>query len=245
MRRGLIFVLMYLLFVPVTLAQTDVIAQNAQGENFESSLPASQTTNENILEPRPINQVIDDQIEVEEAGESGEAGLPQFNTETYTSQLFWLAISFIILYFFFARKTLPSISAILETRQSTVRNDLEQADILSSEADKTKAEYEAMIVTARNNAAKERQALEQSIREKSEQDTVAFNERSMTAIQNIETQVEAKKNQIKSELDNVATDLVEQIINKLTDINVAEQDILAAVQSELSETTVNNNKKAA
>src|SRR6516162_3240548 len=54
-------------------------------------------------------------------------GFPPFDSQTFPSQLFWLAIAFIALYLLMARIALPRIGSILEARCRRVEDDLAEA----------------------------------------------------------------------------------------------------------------------
>ena len=59
------------------------------------------------------------------AAESG--GMPQLNPEFWVSQIFWLIITFGILYVVLSKLILPKISANLETRKSQILENIEAA----------------------------------------------------------------------------------------------------------------------
>ena len=60
--------------------------------------------------------------------------LPQLDIVTYSSQIFWLAISFIVLYFLVAKIAMPRIAEVLEERQERIEDDLDKAETLKKEA---------------------------------------------------------------------------------------------------------------
>merc|ERR1712153_7780 len=60
------------------------------------------------------------------AAESG--GMPQLNPEFWVSQIFWLIITFGILYVVLSKLILPKISANLETRKSQILENIEAAE---------------------------------------------------------------------------------------------------------------------
>ena len=57
--------------------------------------------------------------------------MPQLEVSTYISQIFWLIVSFGLLYYLLSRKALPKVAEILETRADRVRSDLDEAQRLS------------------------------------------------------------------------------------------------------------------
>jgi len=60
------------------------------------------------------------------AAESG--GMPQLNPEFWISQIFWLIITFGILYFTLSKFILPKISSNLELRKSQIQENIEAAE---------------------------------------------------------------------------------------------------------------------
>ena len=75
--------------------------------------------------------------------ESG--GMPQLNPEFWISQIFWLTLTFGILYVVLSKLILPKISANLESRKSQISDNIEAADKQREESDAKLREYEEII----------------------------------------------------------------------------------------------------
>src|SRR5262249_8348862 len=60
-----------------------------------------------------------------------------FEKQTFPSQLFWLALTFILLYLLMSRVALPRISSILGERRKRVEADLAEAQRFKDESDVT------------------------------------------------------------------------------------------------------------
>lgn len=187
---------------------------------------------------------IDMRAEVEGEGH-GKAGLPQFNTSTFASQLFWLAISFTVLYFFFSKSSLPRLSATIEERMATIKSDIEHADKLSAEAATTKESYEQAMSGAHDKARIFITQTVDALRQDAEKDAAAFKVKSDEEIRNLEAQADAAKNKIKNELAETAYSLTQEIIAKLTPLSVQDGDIRKTVDSYMENNTTNTRKKAA
>ena len=71
-----------------------------------------------------------------DAHEQSSAGLPQLDPKWYPSQLFWLFLTYGVLYFAFSRNVLPGLSGIIENRRDHIKNDLDQAEKLRAPAEK-------------------------------------------------------------------------------------------------------------
>lgn len=78
--------------------------------------------------------------------------MPQFDPAFFPTQVFWLAVTFVALYFIMVRYALPRVSDVLEARRNHIEHDLEAAERLKSEAETALAEYEKMMAAARAEA---------------------------------------------------------------------------------------------
>lgn len=78
--------------------------------------------------------------------------VPQFDPSSFASQLFWLAISFAVLYVLMAKIALPRVGFVIEQRTSKIEQDVEAAKTAAAEANTLQASYEAALNSARSNA---------------------------------------------------------------------------------------------
>jgi F-type H+-transporting ATPase subunit b len=79
-------------------------------------------------------------------------GLPQIRPETFPGQLFWLAITFGLLFLVLWRMTLPMISGTIGARRSRIDGDLGTAESLRKDASDALAGYESALGAARSRA---------------------------------------------------------------------------------------------
>ncbi|MDB9831977.1 F0F1 ATP synthase subunit B [Candidatus Pelagibacter sp.] len=84
------------------------------------------------------------------AAESG--GMPQLNPEFWVSQIFWLTITFGILYVVLSKLILPKISANLEIRKSQILENIEAAENQRKESELKIAEYEKIVQNSKDEA---------------------------------------------------------------------------------------------
>ena len=84
------------------------------------------------------------------AAESG--GMPQLNPEFWVSQIFWLTITFGILYVVLSKFILPKISANLEVRKSQILDNIEAAEKQREESELKIKEYEKIVQSSKNEA---------------------------------------------------------------------------------------------
>jgi F-type H+-transporting ATPase subunit b len=92
--------------------------------------------------------------------------MPQFDPTWFATQLFWLAITFIALYWILTRKILPRMGATIDQRASQIAADLQAAEAARAQAGaatksveetlaRTRSEALALIAAANQEAATE------------------------------------------------------------------------------------------
>ena len=84
------------------------------------------------------------------AAESG--GMPQLNPEFWISQIFWLTLTFGILYLVLSKLILPKISANLESRKSQILENIEAAEKQREDSETKLKDYEEIISKSRLDA---------------------------------------------------------------------------------------------
>lgn len=74
--------------------------------------------------------------------------MPQLDPHSYASQLFWLAIFFVLLFGFLRFVGLPRVTAILEERRGRIDGDIGQAEQLRIQAEAALKAYETTLADA-------------------------------------------------------------------------------------------------
>ena len=153
-------------------------------------------------------------------------GLPQLDFTTYTPQIFWMFVFFIILYVFFAKKTLPEISSAVENRREKIEGDLDNAQDLKEQADKVRGEYEEALQEARQKASETLKAAEDKIKADNNAHLDAFKDRATKLTQDTETKIEKAKAAAMADTQSIAAEIAsiaaEKIVGVSTDIKQAE-----------------------
>ncbi|MEM7618369.1 MAG: F0F1 ATP synthase subunit B [Pseudomonadota bacterium] len=155
--------------------------------------------------------------DVADAAYEGESkgGLPQFDPSTFSSQFFWLAIAFTILYFIFAKFTLPGISGVIENRKNLIESDLEMAEKLTKEADDVHDAYNANLASTQDEAASVLAKAEEKTRAKYEKKSEEFREKSETAVAETEARISEAKEKAMADMNSVITDVASDAIEKI------------------------------
>ena len=140
---------------------------------------------------------------------------PPFNSETFASQLVWLAIFFIALYAIISRLAIPRIGGIIAARDQHIAGDLAEAGRLKEQSDAALKAYEKSLADARTRA----QALANETRDKLNTEA----ERTRKRLENelngklveAEKTIETTKKAAMTNIEAVATDIAIAIVERL------------------------------
>jgi F-type H+-transporting ATPase subunit b len=156
-------------------------------------------------------------------------GFPPFDPQTFASQLFWLALTFIALYLLMSRIALPRIGSILEARRQRVEDDLAEAQRLKDASDAAIAAHEKALAEARGRA----QALANETREKAAAAADArrkeVDAKLNAHIAEAEKTIAATQSAAMANVRGIASDAAGAIVERLTGIAPASQEVAEAV----------------
>ena len=151
-----------------------------------------------------------------QSGESG--GMPQLNPEFWVSQIFWLVLTFGLLYVILSKLILPKISYNLESRKSQILENIETAEKQREESEKKVKEFEKIIldskIEAKNYFNEARQKILEDITiKKNSLDKDMDDEISATEqeIKNLKT---ASSEKIKNIAIETSSELIKQLIGE-------------------------------
>jgi len=163
------------------------------------------------------------------------SGLPQLDTSTYTSQVFWLAVTFVIMYAIISSKILPGISGTLENRAEHIKNDADSATKLKYEAEEARKNYEKLLEGARAEATRVLTEANDSIKTKAIAELQALRDKSVKEAATLEKRLAAAKNQAKADMTGIcaeiAADISARIIGVKTDVNAA-KTVIQSIKSQ-------------
>jgi F-type H+-transporting ATPase subunit b len=165
----------------------------------------------------------------EHPAQGGHGGFPPFQSQTFASQLVWLAIAFVLLYVLMAKLALPRVASIIESRQKRIEDDLADASRLKGESDAAVAAYEKALADARNraqaiaNEMRERQAAEADARRKT------LDGELNTKLVEAEKTIAATKQAAMGNVRGIAEDATRAIVERLIGQAPNEKAVTAAV----------------
>ena len=168
---------------------------------------------------------------IQSAEKAPKGGLPQFDPTWFASQIFWLVIAFAILYVFFAKKTLPDISNVIENRKNHIQSDLDAAEKLAAEADAVHDAYQENITKSQAEAAKSLQDTENKMKANAEQSANDFRVRSEKEILNAEKRIETAKAAAMNDMNNIVAETASAAVEKIIGQNADVKQVKAIVDN--------------
>jgi F-type H+-transporting ATPase subunit b len=160
-------------------------------------------------------------------------GFPPFDKQTFASQLVWLALTFIALYVLMSRVALPRVGSILEERRKRIEGDLSDAQRLKGDSDAAIAAHEKALADARARA----QTLANETREKAaaaaERRRKELDAGLQARIAEAEKAIVATRTTAMANVRGIASEAAAAIVERLTGVPPAPQDVGEAVSTAL------------
>jgi len=161
------------------------------------------------------------------AAESG--GMPQLNPEFWLSQIFWLTITFGILYVVLSKLILPKISANLEIRRSQILDNIEAADKQREDSELKIAEYEKIVQKSKDEAKKYfQQAREKTLKDINLKKDVLDKELDKE-IREVESEIQELRNRAPEKIKKIAIETSADLLHQLIGEEVNNSSISAIV----------------
>ena len=161
------------------------------------------------------------------SAESG--GMPQLNPEFWISQIFWLTLTFGILYLVLSKLILPKISDNLESRKSQILENIEAAEKQREDSETKLKEYDEVISKSKFEAKiifnQAREKVLKDINAKKEVLEKQINEE----IGKAEEEIKTLRNSAPDKINKIAIETSSELIQKLIGTEVNNSSISAIV----------------
>jgi F-type H+-transporting ATPase subunit b len=161
------------------------------------------------------------------AAESG--GMPQLNPEFWISQIFWLTLTFGILYIVLSKLILPKISDNLESRKSQILENIEAAEKQRQNSEEKLKEYEEIVSKSKMEAKNIfNQAREKALKDISAKKDV-LDKQIDDEIGKAEQEIKELQQSAPDKINKIAIETSSELIQKLIGAEVNNSSISAIV----------------
>jgi F-type H+-transporting ATPase subunit b len=158
-----------------------------------------------------------------------DSGMPQLNPEFWISQIFWLILTFSILYLVIWKIFLPKITYSVENRKSRIVNDLDETQKLKENSEKKLEEYNKIIENSKQEAKKiiedGRKKLDKDIENKKKD----FGNQIEKEIVAVEKEIKDLKKNSLLNISKIASETSAELMKKIINTEVNKSNVSAVV----------------
>lgn len=162
------------------------------------------------------------------------SAFPPFDASTFPSQIFWLAISFVILYVVLSRVILPKLGGVIEQRKGRIASDLDNAAKMKVEADKALVEMDKQLAKARAEARTKAEQTRAEIDAKIAEASAAKAAELDAKLSEAESRIDEMKAAAMANVATIATATTGAILGQLGG-SATDAEIAASVSKSLDE----------
>ncbi len=152
-------------------------------------------------------------------------GLPQLHQPDFAPQLFWLAVTFVLLYWIMSKIALPRIGEVIEERKDRIQRDLAAAERLKGDTDKALQAYEKALADARGSASAIARQTRDSLNAEVDKERKSIEDQLAKKLADAEASIGATKTKALSSVKDIAGDTVVSIVGALSNVNVTKDEV--------------------
>ena len=157
-------------------------------------------------------------------------GLPQLDLNTYPSLMFWSIISLIIGFALMKYLVTPNIKSILNSRETSIQNDLVKAKTSNQESEKIR---QSIIKSQEDIKSKSQKIISDAILESKQ--SIEKKEKEISAklelkVSEAEKKIIDTQNTVINDVINVAEEITVDVVKKFTDIKYDKGNVKKAIK---------------
>lgn len=161
---------------------------------------------------------------------SESSGMPQLNPEFWFSQIFWLIITFGVLFIVLSKLILPKISANLEARKSQILENIGAAEKQREASENKIKEYEKIILDSKNEAKNYSSKARGQILKDIDKKRKTLKNEINVEIKKAEKEIVDLKNKSPEKINKIVVETSSDLVKQLIGVEVNNSSISAIVE---------------
>jgi F-type H+-transporting ATPase subunit b len=161
--------------------------------------------------------------------QQGASTMPQLDVNTWPPQLFWLAVTFLVLFFIISKVVIPRTGGVIAGRRNQIDSDLNSAQRFKADTDKAVAEYEKALAEARDKAHGIARTARDALNAEVDKERGKLDRQLAEKIGEAEKSIQATRSKALASVADLATEIAADIVSKLTGTSVTKADAVKAV----------------
>jgi F-type H+-transporting ATPase subunit b len=155
--------------------------------------------------------------------------VPPLDATTFAPQLFWLALTFGLLYVLLKRFALPRVGEILQERQARIQRDLDKAEALKTETQQALAGYEQALSDARSRAQTMAADVRGKLMQEVDGERAKIDAEIARQTADAEERIRGSKDKALTSVNDIAAETAGAIVAKLLGTDVGRDEIQSAL----------------
>ena len=155
--------------------------------------------------------------------------MPQFDFSTWSSQIFWLVITFGLLYLVLTYIILPRIGSGISERGDRIADDLDAASRMSKEAVQAGKDYDREMAAAKAKAHNIAETTRKSVDSEIEAEVEAAEAEFATKQASADARISKIRNAALAQIDAVASDTASAIVQKVGNLKPTAAQLKSAI----------------
>jgi F-type H+-transporting ATPase subunit b len=164
-----------------------------------------------------------------DAKASGGSAFPPFDPTSFPGQIFWLVLTFGVLYFLMSKVALPRVAEIIETRQSKIDGDLKAAAIMQEKARLAGEAYEKLLSDAKSNAQGIGQKAKDAANATADAQRKVIEADTANKIAISEAQIVATRDKAMTNVAGIAANTAAEIVKRISGVAPKADELKSAV----------------
>ena len=160
--------------------------------------------------------------------------MPQLDVSGFPSQIFWLVITFVFLWWLMAKVALPKVGLVLEERQKKINDSLDMAENLRIEAGSVFEAYEIAISVAHDEARKVINDANQEGTQASANQLAEMRISLTNQIAEVEAEIESVKEKALEDIGQSAREVAISSLDKLVGIKIPAKTLNASIDNAMT-----------
>ena len=148
----------------------------------------------------------------------------------YASQLFWLAVTFGLIFFVIGMGMMPKIQSTVAARDKRIADDLAEAQRARATADEIEAKWRARMDESRAEAMKLTASAKQETARETEVRIKAADAEAHARVEAAEVRIRTATDAAMAEVESVAAEAAQDMVSRLAGVTVSRERAAAAVK---------------
>ena len=162
--------------------------------------------------------------------------MPQLEITTFPSQIFWLVVSFLMLYLIMSRIIIPRISFVIKKRETEIKNNVHIAEQIYEDTKIINEEFEEIKKKTQEEAKTIINNLKEITSKKIIENTELLKKNLEKKLKKSEKEIFKKKNKTLKNINKISLNISQEIIKKvLSNKSIKKKQLVTLIKKNVKE----------